>query len=79
MKIGILSRKATLYPTSRLVSAAGVYQEKGLECDVIIPGLEGLEESIGVDVAANIIERLEKRFAEQQKRHAEGKQSKAEG
>ncbi|MEM8712012.1 MAG: 30S ribosomal protein S6--L-glutamate ligase [Planctomycetota bacterium] len=43
------------------------------------PGLEGIEEATGVDVAANIIEHLEKRHAEQEKRDAEGKRRRVEG
>jgi ribosomal protein S6--L-glutamate ligase len=43
------------------------------------PGLEGIEESTGVDVASQIIIHLEKRFAEKQKRDAEGKKSRVEG
>ncbi|MFT5733004.1 MAG: ribosomal protein S6--L-glutamate ligase [Planctomycetota bacterium] len=43
------------------------------------PGLEGIEESTGVDVASKIIEHLEKRHAEQEKRDAEGKTRRVEG
>ncbi|QDV09636.1 Ribosomal protein S6 modification protein [Planctomycetes bacterium Poly30] len=43
------------------------------------PGLEGIEESTGVDVAAKIIAHLEKRHAELEKRDAEGKKRKVEG
>ena len=43
------------------------------------PGLEGIEESTEINVAAKIIEHLEKRYAAQRKRDAEGKRRKIEG
>ncbi len=43
------------------------------------PGLEGIEQSTGVDVASQIIIHLEKRHAEKRKRDAEGKKSRVEG